>query len=363
MHSDIVPISDLTENDIEGWRELASASVEHNPYVEPDFVLPAMRAWGGADVGVLRVMNGTAWLAAVPVVSEPSWRGVPGRCLVVWRHPYCYLSNPLLAGGDVERVVAALIERGHRHAGGFGLEWIATDGPFGAAMRLQPRLVVISEFDRAALHGEDGDGAVNARTARNLRRKRRLLEREHSEPTIRDRSGDRAVYARFLEIEAAGWKGWSGTNTAMACIPGHADFFTDMCEGFASLGRLRLPALDSDGSILAVTCDLVAGDMLYSFKGAFDERYARFSPGSQLLMATMEAFRSEGWKMFDSCAGADNETYNGLWRGRRTVRTVIATGADRTGTLVYAKWRAAVAMRSIERRLRERRRQAVTVDR
>jgi CelD/BcsL family acetyltransferase involved in cellulose biosynthesis len=366
MHSDIVPIADLTDSDVDGWRELAAASVEHNPFVEPDFVLPSMRAWGAADIGVLRVMDGTAWLAAVPVVRQTSWRSVPGRCLVIWRHPYCYLGNPLLAAGDIERVVAALLERGHRHAGGFGLEWIAMDGPFGAAMRLQSRVVEISEFERAALYGgPEGEGGSlpTGRTAKKFRQKRRLLEREMGELTVRDVSGEPDAYARFLAIEAAGWRGWSGTGSAMECIPGHAEFFTDMCTRFAGLGRLRLRALEADGRILAIGSDLVAGDMLYFFKQAFDEEYARYSPGAHLELANMEAFQSEGWKTFDSCASPDNETYNKAWQGRRTVRTLIATGVDRTGALVSAKWRAAVAMRSVEQRLRERRRQAVTVDR
>ena len=355
MQSDIVKVSDLTDSDLDAWRELAGASVEPNPFVEPDFVLPAMRAWDVNDVAVLRVRNGATWLAAIPVQSVASWRSVPGRCLVAWRHPYCYLSNPLVARGDVEGIVSALLARGHRDASGFGLEWIASDGPFAEVLGLQCRVAKISEFERAALyrgHAHVGDNPPTGHTARNLRRQRRLLERDSGELAIRDRSGDRTAHERFLDIESVGWKG-SETHTAMACRPGHGEFFLDMCARFASLGRLRLLALESDGQIIAVKSDLVAGSTLYGFKSAFDERYARYSPGAQLEMASMEAFWSEGWEMFDACTAPDNTFYNKLWPTRRTLHTVIVTPRDTAGTLGYAKWRAASAMRPVGRRLRE----------
>ena len=133
---------------------------QHNPFVEPDFVLPSMRPWSAADIGVLRVMDGTAWLAAVPVVSQASWR-VESRPLScdAWRHADTAISAiAAYAGGDAERVARHSLRRAHRHAGGFGLEWIATDGPFGwtrcaAAVAWSNR-----QFDRAALHRGPGEG-------------------------------------------------------------------------------------------------------------------------------------------------------------------------------------------------------------
>ena len=244
MNSDIVRISDLSERELGAWGELAEASVEPNPFVEPHFVLPAMHAWKGDDVGLLRVTNGARWLAAVPVHNVTSWHRIPGRCLAAWRHPYCYLSNPLIAGGDSEGATTALLQRGYRETGCFVFDWIAADGPFGRALGQQRRLVELQAFERAALYkgrADDGETPVGARSERTLRRKGKLLEREGGEVRVSDRSGDPAAYERFLEIEAAGWRGSSGTGTAMACHPGHAAFFTEMCQRFASLGRLRLP--------------------------------------------------------------------------------------------------------------------------
>ena len=357
MNSDIVRISDLSERELGAWGELAEASVEPNPFVEPHFVLPAMHAWGGDDVGLLRVTNGARWLAAVPVHNITSWHGIPGRCLAAWRNPYCYLSNPLIAADDPDAVTTALLQRGYRNAGCFVFDWAALDGPFGRALGQQRRLVELRAFERAALYqenAENGEQPVGARSGQTLRRKRKQLEREGGEVRTGDRSGERAAYERFLEIEAAGWRGASGTGTAMACRPGHAAFFTEMCERFASLGRLRLPVLENDDRIFALKTDLVAGDVLYHFKAAFDEQFARFSPGLQLEIASMEAFRSEGWRMFDACTAPDNRSFNKLWPGKRRIVDLVVTGRDRVGTLDYAKWRtAATAGPPIRQQLRQ----------
>ena len=57
--------------------------------------------------------------------------------------------------------------------------------------------------------------------------------------------------------------------------------------------------------------------------------------------------------MFDSCASVENEVYNKLWPGRRTLRTVVVAGPHGRGALNQAKWRAAITVKPLGRRLRE----------
>jgi CelD/BcsL family acetyltransferase involved in cellulose biosynthesis len=356
MRSEVIPISELEQRDLVAWQRLSATAVSSNPFAEPEFVFPAARAWQVNDLSILVVREGTDWLAALPVRNMRSWRSVPGTCLANWRHDYCYLGAPLVAQGDTEAILATLIKGGLRASGCLALDWIDADGPLSGALAsafaAESRLVVVDEFERPALYRRDSPDylqqTLSARRLEDYQRKLQLLEQEVGELTLRDASHDPAAYARFIRLERSGWRGEVGS--AMACRPGHAVFFTQMCRGFAQSGRLLMLSLASEQSTVAMNCELLAGDMSFNFKLAFDERLARFSPGVQLYIANLDRFHSSGLAWSDSAA-SDNATLNRLWSGRRRLRSVVATRREPSGVLPYAKWRVASAALPIRRKL------------
>ena len=65
----------------------------------------------------------------------------------------------------------------------------------------------------------------------------------------------------------------------------------------------------------------------FSFKTAFDERYARFSPGVLLQRENLELLARPDIVWTDSCAAMDHPMIDHFWRERRTVaRHSIAIG-------------------------------------
>ena len=65
----------------------------------------------------------------------------------------------------------------------------------------------------------------------------------------------------------------------------------------------------------------------FSFKTAFDERYARLSPGVLLQIENLRMLENDGILWSDSCASADHPMIDHLWRERRGIgRLSIAIG-------------------------------------
>jgi hypothetical protein len=65
----------------------------------------------------------------------------------------------------------------------------------------------------------------------------------------------------------------------------------------------------------------------FGFKTAFDENYARFSPGILMEREFLTALRRFGIRWCDSCAAADNSVMNQIWYQRRPLgRVSIAIG-------------------------------------
>ena len=154
------------------------------------------------------------------------------------------------------------------------------------------------------------------------------------------RAGDPEAVERFLRLEADGWKGREGT--AMLDLPGHADFFREVCERFAALGRLQLYELRAGERTVAMKVNLLAPPGLFMFKIAHDEELGKFSPGVHLELENVERFLETDLKWMDSCADPHNQMINRLWPDRRQLTSIVlARGglrgrASRAGLAAFA---------------------------
>ena len=324
----LVPLATLTDGERAAWGELAASAVEPNPFFEPAGLLPAVRHLGGRGVELLIVADGDRWLGAVPVRRLRRWRRLPGRALATWRHPHCYLGTPLVAPGAVATVAAALTGAAADHgAASLVLEWVHADGPVAGALHRAGRPLTYLSIERAALRRREAptylDETVRGTHRKELRRLRRVLGRElGSELRCREHAGMASAVESFLDLESAGWKRTHGTS--LRSVPGHAEFFRELCTGFAADGRLRLLSLEAGDRSVAMKCDLIAGSEEFCFKIAHDETLARRSPGVLLEVDAVEVFHADPARtLMDSCADADNSMINRLWPDRRTVATLV----------------------------------------
>jgi len=96
-------------------------------------------------------------------------------------------------------------------------------------------------------------------------------------------------------------------------------------------------ALRLDGRPIASKCDFLAADGSFTFKIAFDESYARYSPGLLLELHNIQRLHAQsrtGW--VDSCTHAENFMFNRLWLGRRTIESRVVSTGKAPGDLVIA---------------------------
>lgn len=81
--------------------------------------------------------------------------------------------------------------------------------------------------------------------------------------------------------------------------------------------------MTAGGTTVAMKCNLLAGDAVFCFKIAFDEEWARFSPGVLLEVENVERFHAGEATWMDSCADPDNAMINRLWPDRRRISTLL----------------------------------------
>jgi hypothetical protein len=155
----------------------------------------------------------------------------------------------------------------------------------------------------------------------------------------------------FLALEAHGWKGREGS--ALASNPATEAWARTIIAGARDAGRLDMRMLQQNTVPLAMLINFLTPPGGFSFKTAYTEDAARFSPGVLLQQANLALLHRADIAWVDSCAAPDHPMIDSIWRERRElvwINVAVGTRADH--------WRFALLMRAeaVWRRLRLRRR-------
>lgn len=318
------------------WDALATRTDEPNPFYESWYLLPSLRALDpGGSVRLLVLTEGEELLGLLPIRHEARYYGHPLPHWRGWVHDNCFLGAPLIARGH-ERTFWRKVLRWADAQGGTGLFLHLMHCPVEGALHdaLKAELagraaasVMLEE--RAALSTDLApeaylEASLAGKKRKELRRQHRRLGEEGE--LAFERSTDPAGWAaEFLELESRGWKGAAGS--ALAADPRTAALFRHALAGAAERGRLELLALRLDGRAIAMLANFITPPASFSFKTAFDEDYARYSPGVLLQCENLGLIARPDITFVDSCASADHPMIDHFWRERRTIaRHSIAIG-------------------------------------
>ncbi len=323
------------------WERLVARAAEPNPFVEPWFLIPSLRQWGdGARVSIMAWFAEGRLAGLLPVKRDADYYGHRVPHWGGWLHPNAFCGVPLVAAGHEDGFWRALLAHCDRHAGSallLHLPLLPADGPVNAALdrvlAASPRAhYTAAEEHRALLTGEASaaaylETAMSAKKRKELRRQRGRLAEEGA-LTFERLAGDEDLStwtAEFLALEAAGWKGAAGS--ALASAPDTRALFEQALAGAAAAGRLERLALRLDGRAIAMLVNFITPPGAFSFKTAFDEAYARFSPGMLLQLENLALLERPDVQWADSCAAEGHPMIERLWRDkRRMVSRNIAIG-------------------------------------
>jgi CelD/BcsL family acetyltransferase involved in cellulose biosynthesis len=314
MSARVIPLHDVDEDLVVRWRQLSRGTPDPNPFADADFVLPADRWIDPTTPRALVVVErGGELRFALAVTRVRGFRRIAVPAIAGWSHSYAPLGTPLLSPHQPEETWAEVLDLLNGMAPWAVLGLFPSDGiaarSLSAVLHRRGRHVSVLTRPRRPVArrraGVIGSESMTTKARSELmRQRRRIADCGTGAVTALDWSApgrdlDRAVEG-FLTMERMGWKGRDGG--AMACRPGHGEFFRDICRRFAAAGCLQLWSLQVGDRPIAYQCNLLAGDVMFAFKKTFDEALGQFSPGTQLLLETVSRFHADGrWATYDSC--------------------------------------------------------------
>ena len=106
----------------------------------------------------------------------------------------------------------------------------------------------------------------------------------------------------------------------------------------AGEGKARIDRLFVDARAIAAIVTLKSGATAWCWKIAYDESFARFSPGVQLLLDVTEGLLDDAAvARADSCATPDHPMIDHIWRERLVLADrLIRIGPDTSATFALA---------------------------
>jgi CelD/BcsL family acetyltransferase involved in cellulose biosynthesis len=339
------PAAEAVETLAEEWTALAAQASEPNAFAEHWFVAAALRTLpAGSDIRLIEARRGGRLIGLLPFEIVRGYARLPVLVVQNWCHDQAFLGTPLVAAGEeaafweaaIDALNAADLPANLVHLWRM-CEGAPVERALGApAVHRRIRAFLQSDLAPATYYEQ----AVRQKKRKELRRLRnRLADLGKVETRTLDHRAELDAWCdAFLALEKAGWKGKEGT--ALACVPHGEAFFRHLLAAAWDEGRLQFRRLDVEGRPVAMLVNFLCPPGSFSFKTAFDEGFAHFSPGVLLQIDNLDILDRPDIAWMDSCAAQDHPMIDSLWTERRAIVRVTVPLKGWRRRIVWALCRA-----------------------
>jgi hypothetical protein len=329
--------------------ELAAKTREPNIFFEPWMLFPALANYAESARMVFVLLfnpddtdDKSTLYGFIPLEEKQVYRGLPLSCLVLWHYPHCFQSTPLLHRDGTDQAVKSLMEwfSGNQKYKLLEFRQIPVNGQFSETLKAEllmnnskylhkdyQRPVLYCEKDFAAYTARHTSSRFRTRMRANMKKLsargavefRRLTAAEHLEQWIDD----------FLELEASGWKGRSGT--AMVQNTRDKGFFESIARAAFTHNSLSSVSLCLDGKPIAMEISFLSTEGCFAFKRAYNEDYRDYSPGVLLDMEVIRLIHENPQlKWMDSCADVSSQIFGQIFIHRKDMSNLTIANSNIT---------------------------------
>ncbi len=321
---------------------LTHRAVEPNVFFSARFLAPAIPRLDERQVRTALIRDERGERSRIrllmPFSIEKPGFAIGPSILRVWSNPFGPLGTPLVDAEDaaetIDNLLEALSNPISKLPSVLVLPDLRLEGPVAQLLRAVAinrdlPLTVTDLMQRPMLDSlEDGETylaqSLGKSHLREMRRQMRLLQQQGVlDYTVARQPRDiEARMEEFLALEASGWKGRK--RTAMVMDRFRAAFAREAISNLAAQDGVRIHTLDLDGRAIASMIVFIMGGEAYTWKTAYDEAYARYSPG-KLLAARLTEWHLDDANIVrtDSCAVPDHPIMSRFWREREEMGTLV----------------------------------------
>ena len=321
---------------------LSNRAMEPNVFFTSRFLAPAMPRLEDRAINLAIIRDDVGGRSRLrflmPFCIERPGFSLGTPIIRAWANPFGPLGTPLVdaehAAETLDHVFDAFSRSRSATARVMVLPDIRIKGLFAqtakaiALSRNMPVMIEDRKMRPMLDSSEDAEtylrGTIKSNHMREMRRQwARLEEAGPVEYHVARQPGEvRARMEEFLALEASGWKG--KRRSAMLSDRYRAAFAREAINNLAEIDAARIHTINLNGRAIASMIVLMMNGEAYTWKTAYDEDYARFSPG-KLLVAQLTEWHLDDPNIArtDSCAVPDHPLMSRFWAEREEMGTLI----------------------------------------
>lgn len=318
-----------TRGIMSAWHVLTQNSQQPAAFNSPELLFPILKHMPHCELA--SVSQGADLLMVVPLASRRTHRAS--------------LASPLLASGLphlssrlTDATVQSFLKSQTQPV--FFKSIPAESSFFDVLKKHATHLRVMDAWQRAALKPKGSfaewmSANFDQKRRKEFKRQRTRLSEVGTLTVETQQSGQTAkpFVDDFLRLEASGWKGKKGT--AINSQPQLVQALHEATETMHKVGKLRFWTIKLDGKAIASLYAWVEGTHAWLGKIAYDEAYAKYSPGVMIVLECTESFFNDaGITQVDSTAIPDHPMIDRLWRDRLPM-VDVCVGSDRISKLRF----------------------------
>ena len=165
---------------------------------------------------------------------------------------------------------------------------------------------------------------------------KRVSDSHFQKERFTEENGITAAYDAFLALEASGWKGTTGTRSAIALNPRTLAFYADLLSRNTEGFKLEIDLLTLDEKPIAGQFSVVVNRCKYLWKIGYNEEESAIAPG-QLLMARL--IKEACDRCIDRLNFITSTQANQAWRPDTEATFAVIVFRTYLRTLIYGAYR------------------------
>ncbi|MDQ0456533.1 GNAT family N-acetyltransferase [Rhizobium paknamense] len=321
---------------------LTNRALEPNVFFSARFLAPAIPRLEERQVRMALIRddgdNRSRIRLLLPFSVEKPGFAVGPSIIRAWSNPFGPLGTPLVDAEDAAETIDNLLNGLAAPEAALPPVLVLPDLRLnGPVARLIKALVISRDLpvlvtnrqQRPMLESlEEGDtylaASISKAHVREMRRQYRQLEKlgPLGYHVARQPEEVRLGMEDFLALEASGWKGRK--RSALISDRLRAAFAREAITNLAERDAVRIHSLHLDGRTIASMVVFLMGAEAYTWKTAYDESLARYSPG-KLLVAELTRWHLDDANILrtDSCAVPDHPIMSRFWQEREDMGTLV----------------------------------------
>lgn len=315
------------------WDHLANFASTPNPFFERWYLQPSLAALDPqATVSLLRVERQGELIGLLPLKRRPRHSRWTLPHMASWLHPDCFLGAPLVLHGEETAFWHAVLASADQrpgtamflHLAAMPLETRLSDALFSLCAAQRRRIALVLREERPMLCSRlaPSDYLAHAMPAAKRQELRKQEARLGELGKLRTKRRDDALDIEgwidaFLALDASA--GESRDGGAIAAAPATETLFRQALTEAARRGKLERLSLLLDNRPVAMLATFLASPGAFSYRAAFHEDFARFSPDMLLQLENLAILDRKGIEWTDSCAASGQSVVDSLWGERRPI--------------------------------------------